>query len=152
MFRDNIPNDQNGWIEKDAEEKEEDPGEEEKDPKEEEEGRLGKGCDNIKMDRAVRNVMSDLSRLKKLVKGLSDRFDKYEGSKVFEDKKSEYSFPLPLGLQVRETPAEPSARPVPASFSDDPYVVTRDAAIVAAAAIATSGIDDYDDDTAPMDL
>nr|GFC11538.1 hypothetical protein [Tanacetum cinerariifolium] len=30
------------------------------------------GCDNIEMDRAVRNVMSDLSGLKKLVKGLSD--------------------------------------------------------------------------------
>nr|GFB27269.1 hypothetical protein [Tanacetum cinerariifolium] len=62
---------------------------------------LGLGCDNIKMDRTVRNVMSDLSGLKKLVKGLSDRFD-------------------------------------------------EDAAI-ADAAIATSGIDDDDDDTAPMD-
>nr|GFB97664.1 hypothetical protein [Tanacetum cinerariifolium] len=59
------------------------------------------------------------------------------------------SFPLPLGLQVREPPAEPSARPVPAPYPDDPYVVTRDATI-ADAAIATSGIDD-DDDTAPMD-
>nr|GFC11157.1 hypothetical protein [Tanacetum cinerariifolium] len=38
-------------------------------------------CDNIKMDRAVRNVMSNLSGLKKLVNGLSDRFDEYEGSK-----------------------------------------------------------------------
>nr|GFA36820.1 hypothetical protein [Tanacetum cinerariifolium] len=36
---------------------------------------LGLGCDNIEMDRTVRNVMSDLSGLKKLVKGLSDRFD-----------------------------------------------------------------------------
>nr|GEX44068.1 hypothetical protein [Tanacetum cinerariifolium] len=36
---------------------------------------------------AVRNVMSDLSRLKKLIKDLSDRFDEYEGSKVFKDKK-----------------------------------------------------------------
>nr|GFC24019.1 hypothetical protein [Tanacetum cinerariifolium] len=33
---------------------------------------VGLGCDNIKMDRAVRNVMSDLSGLKKLVKDLSD--------------------------------------------------------------------------------
>nr|GEW08306.1 hypothetical protein [Tanacetum cinerariifolium] len=109
-------------------------------------------CDNIEMDRTVRKVMSDLSRLKKLVKGLSDRFDEYERSKVFDAKrvlekelvnerngkefyrefseymcrmlqnhqKSEGSFPLPLG---------------------------SDAAI-ADAAIATSGIDDDDDDTA----
>nr|GFB26806.1 hypothetical protein [Tanacetum cinerariifolium] len=138
-------------------------------------------CDNIEMDRTVRKVMSDFSGLKKLVKGLSDRFDEYERSKVFNAKrvlekelmnernakefyrefseymcrmlqnrqKSEGSFPLPLGSQVREPPAEPSARPVPAPYPDDPYVVTRDAAI-ADAAIATSGIDD-DDDTAPMD-
>nr|GFC18722.1 hypothetical protein [Tanacetum cinerariifolium] len=45
------------------------------------------GCDNIEIDGAVRNVMSDLSGLKKLVKGLSDRFDEYEGRKVFKDKK-----------------------------------------------------------------
>nr|GEY32701.1 hypothetical protein [Tanacetum cinerariifolium] len=70
-------------------------------------------CDNIEMDRTVRNVRSDLSGLKK------------------------------------EPPADPSARPVPASYPDDPYVVTRGAAI-AASAIATFGIDD-DDDTAPMD-
>nr|GEZ35736.1 hypothetical protein [Tanacetum cinerariifolium] len=52
-----------------------------------------------------------------------------------------------------EPPAEPFARPVPAPYRDDPYVVTRYAAIAAAAAaaIATSSIDD-DDDTAPMDL
>nr|GEY07789.1 hypothetical protein [Tanacetum cinerariifolium] len=72
---------------------------------------VGLGCDNIEMDRTVRNVMSYLSGLKKLVKGLNDRFDEYEMSKVFEAK--------------------------------------RDAAI-AAATIATFGIDD-DDDTAPMD-
>nr|GFA41094.1 reverse transcriptase domain-containing protein [Tanacetum cinerariifolium] len=81
---------------------------------------------------------------KKLVKGLSDRFDEYEGSKVFKDKRalekelSEGSFPLPLGSQVKKPPAEPSARPVPAPYPDDPYVVTRDAAI---AAVATSGTD-----------
>nr|GFC67889.1 hypothetical protein [Tanacetum cinerariifolium] len=45
------------------------------------------GCDNIEMDRTVRNVMSDLSGLKKLVKGLSDRFDEYERSKVFDAKR-----------------------------------------------------------------
>nr|GEZ78819.1 hypothetical protein [Tanacetum cinerariifolium] len=127
---------------------------------------LGLGCGNIKTDRTVRNVMSDLSRVKKLVKGLSDRFDEYERSKVFDAKrvlekelvnernvkefyqefgeymcrmlqnrqKYEGSFPLPLASQVR----------------DDPYVVTRDAAI-ADAAIATFGIDDDDDDTVPMD-
>nr|GEZ28757.1 putative reverse transcriptase domain-containing protein [Tanacetum cinerariifolium] len=130
--------------------------------------------------RAVRNVMSDLSGLKKLVKDLSNRFDEYEGSKVFEDKKvlekelvnerngeefyqefgeymcrmmqkrqkSKDNFPLPLGSQVREPPAEPSARPVPAPYPNDPYVVTRDAA--AAATVATFGIND-DDDTAPID-
>nr|GEX43593.1 reverse transcriptase domain-containing protein [Tanacetum cinerariifolium] len=79
---------------------------------------VGLGCNNIEMDRAVRNVMSDLSGLKK------------------------------------EPPVEPSARPVPAPYPDDPYVVTKDAAIAAvtAAAVATSGIDDDDDnDTAPKD-
>nr|GEV30998.1 hypothetical protein [Tanacetum cinerariifolium] len=107
---------------------------------------VGLGCDDIEMDRAVRNVMSDLSGLNKLVKGLSDRFDEYEGSKVFKDKKVlEKDFPLPPGSQVKEPLAEPSARPVPALHPDDPYVVTRDAA---AATVATSGIDD---DTAPMD-
>nr|GEV92745.1 hypothetical protein [Tanacetum cinerariifolium] len=36
---------------------------------------VGLGCDNIEMDRAVRNVMSDLYGLKKAVKDLSDRFN-----------------------------------------------------------------------------
>nr|GFA13132.1 hypothetical protein [Tanacetum cinerariifolium] len=48
---------------------------------------VGLGCDNIEMDKVVMNVMSDFSRLKKLVKDLSDRFDEYEGCKVFKDKK-----------------------------------------------------------------
>nr|GEZ70568.1 hypothetical protein [Tanacetum cinerariifolium] len=48
---------------------------------------LGLGCDNIKTDRIVRNVMSDLFRVKKLVKGLSDLFDEYERSKVFDAKR-----------------------------------------------------------------
>nr|GEZ37459.1 putative reverse transcriptase domain, ribonuclease H-like domain, aspartic peptidase domain protein [Tanacetum cinerariifolium] len=43
------------------------------------------------------------------------------------------SFPLPPGSQVREPPVEPSARPVPALYLDDPYVVTRDAAIATVA-------------------
>nr|GEX30848.1 hypothetical protein [Tanacetum cinerariifolium] len=118
----------------------------------------GPMCPNLgtAWKRAVTNVMSDLSGLKKLVKDLSDRFDEYEGSKVFKDKKVlvkelyEDSFPLPLGSQVKEPPAEPSARPVLAPYSDDPYVVTRDV-VIAAAAVATSGIDDDDDDTALMD-
>nr|GFB42224.1 hypothetical protein [Tanacetum cinerariifolium] len=77
-------------------------------------------------------------------------FGEYMCRMLQNRQKSEGSFPLPLGLQVREPPAEPSARRVPAPYPDDPYVVTRDAAI-ADAAIATFGIDD-DDDTAPMDL
>nr|GEX97212.1 reverse transcriptase domain-containing protein [Tanacetum cinerariifolium] len=118
---------------------------------------LGLGCDNIEMDRIVRNVMSDLSRLKKLIKGLSDRFDEYERSKVFDAKRvlekelvNERNAKEFYREFVREPPAEPSAQPVPAPYPDDPYVVTRDAAIVDAA-IATSGIDDDDDDTATMD-
>nr|GEZ77475.1 putative reverse transcriptase domain-containing protein [Tanacetum cinerariifolium] len=106
---------------------------------------LGLGCDNIEMDMIVRKVMLDLFGLKKLVNGLSDRFDEYERSKVFDAKRvlekelSEGRFPLPLGSQVREPPAEPSTRPVPAPYPDDPYVVTRDAAI-ADAAIALSAL------------
>nr|GEY47666.1 hypothetical protein [Tanacetum cinerariifolium] len=65
-------------------------------------------------------------------------------------QKSKGSFPFPLGSQVKEPPAKPSARPVPAPYPDDPYVVTRDVAIDAAS-VATSNIDDDDDDTAPMD-
>nr|GEW23837.1 putative reverse transcriptase domain-containing protein [Tanacetum cinerariifolium] len=49
---------------------------------------VGLGCDNIEMDRTMMNVVLDLSGLKKLVKGLSDRFNEYEGSKVFEDKRA----------------------------------------------------------------
>nr|GFD39895.1 hypothetical protein [Tanacetum cinerariifolium] len=75
---------------------------------------LGLGCDNVETDRTVRKVMSDLSGMKKLVKGLSDQFD---------------DIPLPIGSQVREPHAEPSAQPVSAPYPDDPYVVTRDAAI-----------------------
>nr|GEU34427.1 putative reverse transcriptase domain-containing protein [Tanacetum cinerariifolium] len=118
---------------------------------------VGLGCENIKIDRTVRNVMSDLSGLKKLVKGLSDRFDEYKGSKVFEDKKvlekelvKERNGKEFYQEFVREPPAEPSTRPLPSLNPDDPYVVTRDAAIVAAA-VATFGINDDDDETAPME-
>nr|GEY64010.1 hypothetical protein [Tanacetum cinerariifolium] len=93
---------------------------------------VGLGCDNIEMDRA-------------------------EGSKVFEDKKvlekelvNERNGKEFYQEFDREPPAEPSSRPVPAPYFDDPYVVTRDAAN-AAATVATSGIDDDDDDIAPMD-
>nr|GEU74167.1 hypothetical protein [Tanacetum cinerariifolium] len=241
-IRDNIPNNQNGWIEEDTEEEEKDLKEEEEDSKEEEEdpeeddddvmemdneaevinpymddgsnnppppnsedeetpptspvvpdadgqpipsiaslrkmeklmskrinteGRVkkkfkeqdrhfvGLGCDNIKMDRPVRNVMSDLSGLKKLVKGLSDRFDKYEGSKVFKNKRAlekelvnerngkefyqefgEYMCRMSQNRQKSE-----------GSF---PLPLGSDVAIDATA-VATSSIDDDDDDTAPID-
>ncbi|GKC25480.1 hypothetical protein Tco_1027630 [Tanacetum coccineum] len=48
---------------------------------------MGLGCDNIEIDRTVRKTMSNLSGVKKLVKDLSDRFDEYERSRVFTDKK-----------------------------------------------------------------
>nr|GEV47860.1 putative reverse transcriptase domain-containing protein [Tanacetum cinerariifolium] len=76
-------------------------------------------------------------------------FDEYMCRMLQNHQKSEGSFPLPLGSQVREPPAEPSARPVSAPYPDDPYVVIRDA-VIADAAIATFGIND-NDDTAPMD-
>nr|GEW36685.1 hypothetical protein [Tanacetum cinerariifolium] len=150
---DNIPNNQNGWIEEDTEEEEEDP---EKIRRRIRKGMMMMTWKWMMRRKTVQNVMSDLSGLKKVVKGLSDRFDEYERSKVFEAKRvlekelSEGSFLLPLGPQVREPHAEPFARPVPAPYPDDPYVVTRDAAI-AAAAVATFGIDDDDDDIAPLD-
>nr|GEZ24946.1 reverse transcriptase domain-containing protein [Tanacetum cinerariifolium] len=109
----NIHNNQNGWIEEDADEEEEDP---EEDPKEDPYEEPQDDDDDMEMD---------------------------------DEAESEGSFPLPLSSQVREPPVDPSARPVPAPYPDDPYVVTRDATI-ADAAIATFGIDD-DDDTAPMD-
>nr|GFA01612.1 hypothetical protein [Tanacetum cinerariifolium] len=95
---------------------------------------LGLGCDNIEMDRTVRNVMSDLSGLKKLVKGLSDRFNEYERIKVFNAKR----------VLEKELVNERNGKEFYREFGE--YI---DAAI-ADAAIATSGIDD-DDDTAPMD-
>nr|GEZ40675.1 hypothetical protein [Tanacetum cinerariifolium] len=77
-------------------------------------------------------------------------FSEYMCRMLQNRQKSKGSFPLPLGSQVREPPVEPSARPVPAPYSDDPYVVTRDVAI-ADVAVATFGIDDDDDDTTPID-
>nr|GFA44783.1 hypothetical protein [Tanacetum cinerariifolium] len=84
------------------------------------------------------------------VKEFYREFDEYMCWMLQNHQKSEGSFPLHFGLQVREPPADPSARSVSAPYPDDPYVVTRDAAI-ADAAIATFGIDDDDDDIAPID-
>nr|GFA57269.1 hypothetical protein [Tanacetum cinerariifolium] len=116
---------------------------------------LDLGCDNIKTDRTVRNVMSDLSEVKKLVKGLSDRFDEYKRSKVFDAKRvlekelvnernakefyREFGKYMCRMLQNRQK-----------SKGSFPLPLSLDAAI-ADAAIATSSIDDDDDDTAPMD-
>nr|GFD34115.1 hypothetical protein [Tanacetum cinerariifolium] len=107
---------------------------------------LGLGCDNIETDRTVRNVMSDLSGVKKLVKGLSDRFDEYERSKVFDAKR----------VLEEELVNERNAKEFYREFGE--YMCrmlqnrqkSEDAAI-ADAAIATFGIDDDDDDTALMD-
>nr|GEZ52137.1 hypothetical protein [Tanacetum cinerariifolium] len=96
---------------------------------------LGLGCNNIEVDRTVRKVMSNLSGLKKLVKGLSDRFDEYERSKVFDAKR----------VLEKELVNERNGKEFYREFRE--YI---DAAI-ADAAIATFGIDDDDDDTAPMD-
>nr|GEX21769.1 hypothetical protein [Tanacetum cinerariifolium] len=90
------------------------------------------------------NLGTSWKRLGKMEKLMSERIDT-EGRVKKKFKEQDRHF---VGL-VREPPVEPSARPVPASYPNDPYVVTRDAAI-AAAVVATSGIDD-DDDTAPMD-
>ncbi|GKE48127.1 hypothetical protein Tco_1479385 [Tanacetum coccineum] len=105
---------------------------------------VGLGCDNIEIDSTVRKVVSNLSRVKKLVKGLSDRFDEYEKSKVFKDKKileeelvNERNRKDFYREFVRKPPAEPFARSAPALCSDDPYVVARDAAT----AVTTSDSD-----------
>ncbi|GKE88610.1 putative reverse transcriptase domain-containing protein, partial [Tanacetum coccineum] len=58
-------------------------------------------------------------------------------------QKSKDGLPVPSGSQVKKLPAEPFARSAPALRSNDPYVVTRDAAVA-------SDIDD-DDDTASID-
>ncbi|GJS68947.1 hypothetical protein Tco_0683512 [Tanacetum coccineum] len=203
---DNIPNNQNGWMEEDPEEDPEDDLEENNDDdwemddeaeviepytgqhippmlrlgqnfsfclrvhltanllienskvdikkkfKEQDLHFVGLGCDNVEIDRTVRKAMSKLSGVKKLVKGLSDRFDlSYEREQGFQGQEnygggSKDGLPVPSGPQVRKPPAEPFARSTPALRSDDPYVVARDAA----AAITTSDSDD-DDDTAFID-
>nr|GEV31490.1 mannosyl-oligosaccharide 1,2-alpha-mannosidase [Tanacetum cinerariifolium] len=117
---------------------------------------VGLGCDNIEMDRTVRNVMSYLAGLKKLVKDLSDRFDEYEESKVFEDKRA-----LEKELVNERNGKEFTENTVNicvecCKIIKSPKIVflcllVRKDAAFAVAAIATSGIDDDDDDTAPMD-
>nr|GFC79159.1 hypothetical protein [Tanacetum cinerariifolium] len=91
---------------------------------------LGLGCDNIEMDRTMRNVISNLSGLKKLVKGLSDRFDEYERRNFFDAKR----------VIEKELVNERNGKEFYREFD----------AAIADAAIATSGSND-DDDTAPMD-
>nr|GFA07410.1 hypothetical protein [Tanacetum cinerariifolium] len=95
-----------------------------------------------------RKVFEDKRVLKKALvnerngKEFYQEFGEYMCRMLQKCQKSEDSLPLPLGSQVREPPAEPSARPFPALYPDDPYVVTRDAAIAAAAAISTFDIND----------
>nr|GEZ42581.1 hypothetical protein [Tanacetum cinerariifolium] len=185
---DNIPNNQNGWIEEDAEEEEEDPEEELEDDDDDMEmddeaevidPYMDDGSNNPPPPNSedeeipptspvipdadgqpippiastVRNVMSDLSGVKKLVKGLSDRFDEYERSKVFDAKR----------VLEKELVNERNAKEFYPEFgeyrcqmlqnrqkSEGSFSLPLDAAI-ADAAIATSSIDDDDDDTAPMD-
>nr|GFD39993.1 hypothetical protein [Tanacetum cinerariifolium] len=106
-----------------------------------------------KIEKLMSERIDTEGRIKKKIKEQDHHFLGLGCDNVETDRtvrKSEGSFPLPIGSQVREPPGEPSARPVSAPYPDDPYVVIRDAAI-ADAAIATSSIDDDDDDTAPMD-
>nr|GFC30248.1 hypothetical protein [Tanacetum cinerariifolium] len=146
---DNIPNNQNGWIEEDAEEKEEDP---EEDPKKDSEEEPEDYDDDMEMDHEAEVIdpymddgsnnppppnskeeethptspvipdVDDFSGLKKLVKGLSDRFDEYERSKDFDANK----------VLEKELVNERNGKEFYREF-------------------ATFGIDDDDDDTAPMD-
>nr|GEU63489.1 hypothetical protein [Tanacetum cinerariifolium] len=211
-IRNNIPNNQNGWIEEDAEEKDEDPKEEEKDPKEEEKDPEEDDDNVMEMDNeaeVINPYMDDGSNnppppnykdeetphtspvipdadgqpIPPIASfGQNFHFDESSStadlftgnSKIFSTRRVKKKFKeqdrhfvglgcdnIEMDRTVRtvmsdlsglkkEPPVKPSARPVPAPYPDDPYVVTRDAAIVAAA-IATSGTGDDDDDTTPMD-
>ncbi|GJY50230.1 hypothetical protein Tco_0441077 [Tanacetum coccineum] len=115
---------------------------------------VGLGCDNIEIDRTVRKTMSNLSRVKKLVKDLSDRFDSYERSRVFKDKK----------ILEEELMNERNRKDFYREFgeymcrmlqkcqkSDDGLPIPIWCQEMLDAAIATSDSDD-DDDTAFMDL
>ncbi|GJW32815.1 hypothetical protein Tco_0052847 [Tanacetum coccineum] len=119
--------------------------------------------------------MSDLSGVKKLVKGLSDRFDEYERSKVFKDKKilekelvnernrkdfyREFGEYMCRMLQKRQksedgllVPSGSQVRKPPAEpfARSAPALRSDDPYVVARDAVAASDIDD-DDDTASMD-
>nr|GEW63158.1 hypothetical protein [Tanacetum cinerariifolium] len=175
----NIPDNQNGWIEEDAEEEEEDPEEDlEEDPKEDPE----RDDDVMEMDDEAEVIdpsMDDgsnnppppnfkdeetpptspvipdanghpIPHIASFGQNFHFEFGEYMCRMLQNRQKSEGSSPLPLGSQVREPPAKPSARLVLAPYLDDPYVVTRDGNIVDAA-IATFGINDDDDETSPMD-
>ncbi|GJZ91889.1 hypothetical protein Tco_0663954 [Tanacetum coccineum] len=139
---------------------------------------VGLGCDNIGIDRTVRKVMSNLSGLKELVRGLSDRFDEYERSRVFKDKKileeelvnernrkdfyrefGEYMCRMLQKCQKSEdglpVPSGSQVRKPPTEpfARSAPALRSDDPYVVArdvAAAVTTSDIDD-DDDTASMD-
>ncbi|GJT52478.1 hypothetical protein Tco_0978635 [Tanacetum coccineum] len=139
---------------------------------------VGLGCDNIEIDRTVRKTMSNLSGVKKLVKDLSDRFDEYERSRVFKDKKileeelvnernkkdfyrefGEYMCRMLQKCQKSEdgfpVPSGSQVRkpPVEPFARSAPVPRFDDPYVVArdaAAAVTTSDSDD-DDDTAPMD-
>nr|GFC82062.1 hypothetical protein [Tanacetum cinerariifolium] len=128
---DNIPNNQNGWIEEDAEEEEEDPDE---DPEEDPEEEPKDDDDDMEMDDKAEHIPHVASF------GQNFHFGESSSTANLLTGNSKIVSTGPIS-QVREPPAGPSARPIPAPYPDDPYVVTRDDAI-ADAAIATSGIDD----------
>ncbi|GJT95293.1 putative reverse transcriptase domain-containing protein [Tanacetum coccineum] len=139
---------------------------------------VGLSCDNIEIDRTVRKVMSNLFGVKKLVKGLSDRFDEYERSKVFKDKKilekelvnkrnrkdfyrefGEYMCRMLQKCQKSKdglhVPSGSQVKKPPAEpfARSAPALRSDDPYVVArdaAAAVTTSDIDD-DDDTSSMD-
>nr|GEW87952.1 putative reverse transcriptase domain-containing protein [Tanacetum cinerariifolium] len=101
---------------------------------------LGKAWKRLgKMEKLMSKRINTEGRMKKKFKEQDCHFEFYQEFGEYmcrmlqKRQKSEDSFPLPLGSQDREPPAEPSARSVPAPYSDDLYVVTRDAAIAAAA-------------------
>ncbi|GJU87850.1 hypothetical protein Tco_1295396 [Tanacetum coccineum] len=120
--------------------------------------------------------MSDLSGVKKLVKGLSDRFDEYERSKVFKDKKilekelvnernrkdfyREFGEYMCRMLQKRQksedglpVPSGSQVRKPPAEpfARSAPALRSDDPYVVARDAAATVTTSDIDDDTASMD-
>nr|GEV31324.1 retrovirus-related Pol polyprotein from transposon TNT 1-94 [Tanacetum cinerariifolium] len=107
---DNIPNNQNGWIEEDAEE---DPKE---DPEEDLEEEPEDDDDDMEIDDEAEEIdpyMDDGSN--------NPPPPNSKDKETPPTSPSKGSFPLDLGLQVREPPAELSARPVPAPYPDDPY-------------------------------